>query len=138
VYLSLHADPLHLMSNLASGVIFGIFVAQILGSGVAWLTILLAGALGNALNALVQSPEHTATGASTAIFGALGILSGYMRRSRVVLGEAGFVGGRRLEPGSCFLPFLASAANARISGRMSQVSRWAASWASFSPLLRIA
>jgi membrane associated rhomboid family serine protease len=82
--LSLNADLLHLMSNLASGVIFGIFVAQILGSGLAWLTILLAGALGNAFNALVQSPEHTAIGASTGIFGALGILSGYMRRSRVV------------------------------------------------------
>jgi hypothetical protein len=59
-------------------------VAQLLGSGLAWLAILLAGALGNALNALVQSPKHTAIGASTAIFGALGILSGYMRRSRVV------------------------------------------------------
>ena len=74
--LSLHADPLHLMSNLASGVIFGIFVAQILGSGLAWLAILMAGALGNALIALVQSPEHTAIGASTGIFGALGILIG--------------------------------------------------------------
>jgi membrane associated rhomboid family serine protease len=72
------------MSNLASGVVFGIFVAQLLGSGLAWLAILLAGALGNALNALVQSPEHTAIGASTGIFGALGILSGYMGRSRVV------------------------------------------------------
>jgi rhomboid protease GluP len=70
--LSLHADPLHLMSNLASGVIFGIFVAQLLGSGLAWLTILVAGALGNTLNALLQSPEHTAIGASTAIFDAVG------------------------------------------------------------------
>jgi membrane associated rhomboid family serine protease len=33
---------------------------------------------------LVQSPEHTAIGASTGIFGALGILSGYMGHSRVV------------------------------------------------------
>jgi membrane associated rhomboid family serine protease len=82
--LSLHTDLLHLMSNLASGVVFGIFVAQLLGSGLAWLAILLAGTFGNALNALVQSPEHTAIGASTGIFGALGILSGYMGRSRVV------------------------------------------------------
>jgi rhomboid protease GluP len=136
--LSLHADLLHLLSNLASGVIFGIFVAQLLGSGLAWGTILLAGALGNALIALVQAPEHAAIGASTGIFGALGILSGYMRRSRVVPWRAGFVVGRRLEPESCFSSFLASAASARISGRMSRVSRWAASWALFSPLLRIA
>jgi rhomboid protease GluP len=137
--LSLNADLLHLMSNLASGVIFGIFVAQILGSGLAWLTILLAGALGNSFNALVQSPEHTAIGASTGIFGALGILSGYMRRSRVVPWRGGL---RRWAPlaggvhASC--PFSASAASARILGRMWQVSRWAASWASFSRLLRIA
>jgi rhomboid protease GluP len=104
--LSLHADPLHLMSNLASGVIFGIFVAQILGSGVAWLTILLAGALGNALNALVQSPEHTATGASTAIFGALGILSGYMRRSRVVPWRGGVRRWAPLGAGIMLLAFL--------------------------------
>jgi rhomboid protease GluP len=104
--LSLHADPLHLMSNLASGVIFGIFVAQILGSGVAWLTILLAGALGNALNALVQSPEHTAIGASTAIFGALGILSGYMRRSRVVPWRGGLRRWAPLGAGIMLLAFL--------------------------------
>jgi rhomboid protease GluP len=104
--LSLHADPLHLMSNLASGVIFGIFVAQILGSGVAWLTILLAGTLGNALNALVQSPEHTAIGASTAIFGALGILSGYMRRSRVVPWRGGLRRWAPLGAGIKLLVFL--------------------------------
>ena len=104
--LSLHADPLHLMSNLASGVIFGIFVAQILGSGLAWLTILLAGALGNALNALVQSPEHTAIGASTGIFGALGILSGYMRRSRVVPWRGGLRRWAPLAGGVMLLVFL--------------------------------
>ena len=136
--LSLHADPLHLISNLASGVVFGIFVAQTLGSGLAWLTILLAGALGNALTALVQSPEHTAIGASTGIFSALGILSGYMRRSRVVPWRGGLRRWAPLAGGVCFLSFLGSVASARISGRISQVSRSAASWASFSPLLRIA
>jgi rhomboid protease GluP len=104
--LSLHADPLHLMSNMASGVIFGIFVAQLLGSGLAWLTILLAGALGNALNALVQWPEHTAVGASTGIFGALGILSGYMRRSRVVPWRGGLRRWAPLGGGVMLLVFL--------------------------------
>jgi membrane associated rhomboid family serine protease len=104
--LSLHADPLHLLSNLASGVIFGIFVAQILGSGLAWLAILMAGTLGNALIALVQAPEHTAIGASTGIFGALGMLSGYMRRSRVVPWRGGLRRWAPLAAGIMLLVFL--------------------------------
>ena len=104
--LSLHADPLHLLSNLASGVIFGIFVAQILGSGLAWLAILMAGALGNALIALVQAPEHTAIGASTGIFGALGILTGYMWRSRVVPWRGGVRRWAPLGAGIMLLVFL--------------------------------
>jgi rhomboid protease GluP len=104
--LSLHADLLHLMSNLASGVVFGLFVAQLLGSGLAWLAILLAGALGNALNALVQSPEHTAIGASTGIFGALGILTGYMRRFRVVPWRGGLRRWAPLAAGIMLLVFL--------------------------------
>ena len=35
----------------------------------------MAGALGNAINAWVQPPDHSSIGASTAVFGALGILS---------------------------------------------------------------
>jgi rhomboid protease GluP len=104
--LSLHADLLHLMSNLAPGVIFGIFVAQLLGSGLAWGTILLAGALGNALIAHVQAPEHAAIGASTGIFGALGILSGYMRRSRVVPWRGGIRRWAPLGAGIMLLVFL--------------------------------
>jgi membrane associated rhomboid family serine protease len=94
------------MSNLASGVIFGIFVAQLLGSGLAWLTILLAGTLGNALVALVQTSEHAAIGASTGIFGALGILSGYMRRSRVIPWRGGIRRWAPLGAGIMLLVFL--------------------------------
>jgi rhomboid protease GluP len=136
--LSLHADVLHLMSNLASGVIFGIFVAQILGSGLAWLTILLAGALGNALNALFQSPEHTAIGASTGIFGALGILSGYMRRSRVVPWRGGLRRWAPLAAGIMLLVFLG------FSGERTDTGAHVAGFAMggvmgfFSPLPRIA
>lgn len=93
--LTLHADLGHLMSNLASGVVFGLLTAQLMGSGAAWLAILLAGALGNALNAVFQSEGHTAIGASTAIFGALGLLSGYMGRTRSVPWQGGI---RRFAP----------------------------------------
>jgi membrane associated rhomboid family serine protease len=85
--LGLHADLGHLASNVIFGIVFGLLVAQIFGSGLGWLVILLAGTAGNALNALVQPETHTAIGASTAVFAAIGILSGVMwRRKRYALG----------------------------------------------------
>jgi membrane associated rhomboid family serine protease len=73
--LTLHADLGHVASNMAFGMAFGYFVGQLLGPGLAWSSILLAGTLGNTLNALWQSPTHTAVGASTAVFAALGLLA---------------------------------------------------------------
>jgi rhomboid protease GluP len=73
--LTLHADSLHLVSNLAIGGIFGIFLCRELGSGLAWSLLLGAGALGNLANAYAQSPGHSSVGASTAVFGAVGILA---------------------------------------------------------------
>jgi membrane associated rhomboid family serine protease len=73
--LSLHADVGHLLSNLIAGSILAIFLAQIVGSGVAWLSIVASGAIGNGINALIQPPPHSAIGASTAVFGAIGILA---------------------------------------------------------------
>lgn len=79
--LFLHTDPGHLIGNLGFGAVFGVLLARHLGSGFAWLAVLLTGALGNVINAALQSPEHTAIGASTGIFGAIGLLSGYTQRS---------------------------------------------------------
>jgi rhomboid protease GluP len=73
--LTLHADWVHLSSNLAIGGIFVIFLCRELGSGLAWSLLLSAGALGNLVNACVQSPGHSSVGASTAVFGAVGILA---------------------------------------------------------------
>jgi membrane associated rhomboid family serine protease len=72
--LTLHADAAHIVANLAFGCVFGLLVSQALGGGVAWLAILLAGVLGNALDAWLQPPTHSAIGSSTAVFGALGVL----------------------------------------------------------------
>jgi len=75
--LMLHADGPHLAANLATGLLFAAFLIPRLGSGVAWLAILLSGALGNALNAWgYRGDPHLSIGASTACFGALGILVG--------------------------------------------------------------
>ena len=82
--LVLHTDLGHLIGNLAFGAVFGVLLARLLGSGLAWLTVLLTGALGTAVNAALQTPEHTVIGASTGIFGAIGLLSGYTQRARSV------------------------------------------------------
>ncbi len=73
--LTLHADWLHLFSNLAIGGIFIVSLCSEVGSGLAWSLILGSGALGNLANAWLQSPDHRSVGASTAVFGAVGILA---------------------------------------------------------------
>jgi membrane associated rhomboid family serine protease len=72
--LTLHLDTGHLIANLLFGTIFGLLAGRILGGGVGWLIVVLAGSLGNAVNALIQPPAHTSLGASTAVFSALGII----------------------------------------------------------------
>ena len=75
--LTLHADGPHLLANLATGLLFAAFVIPRLGSGGAWLAILLSGAIGNAVNAWgYRNVPHSTIGASTACFGALGLLVG--------------------------------------------------------------
>mgnify|MGYP000235774194 CR=1 FL=1 len=75
--LCLHGDIVHLVSNLVAGMGFAFFVARFFGAAAAWLLILLSGVLGNVLNAWVYFPEaHYSIGASTAVFGALGLLTG--------------------------------------------------------------
>jgi rhomboid protease GluP len=73
--LTLHTGWPHLLGNLAIGGIFLLRLCQLLGGGLTWNLVLASGALGNLLNAWLQSPEHRAVGASTAVFGALGLLA---------------------------------------------------------------
>ena len=80
--LGLHADTVHLAGNLVFGIVFGFLAGELLGWGLAWSGMLLAGALGNALNAFVQAPSHTSIGASTAVFATLGILAAYTWKRR--------------------------------------------------------
>jgi membrane associated rhomboid family serine protease len=73
--LTLHVDTPHLAGNMLFGAAFGALLAQLLGNGVGWGAILACGALGNALDALIQPFGHVSMGASTAVFAALGILT---------------------------------------------------------------
>lgn len=75
--LFLHADLSHLMGNAVFGLIFGVFVANSFGPFRGWGLILLSGFLGNLLNAWLHFPDSfRSLGASTAVFGALGLLVG--------------------------------------------------------------
>jgi membrane associated rhomboid family serine protease len=74
--LTLHADLAHVAGNALFFSVFATGVCWSLGPGVSSLLILLAGAAGNGLNALLHPGGHVSIGASTAVFGAVGILSG--------------------------------------------------------------
>ncbi len=76
--LSLHSGWAHLAGNVVVGGIFGFFAAQLLGSGLAWFCILLAGAAGNCVNALIRQTHHTSVGASTSVFATLGIIVAFV------------------------------------------------------------
>jgi rhomboid protease GluP len=73
--LTLHSGWLHLLGNLAIGGIFIVFLCRDLGSGLAWALLLGSGILGNLANAFMQPVNHDSIGASTMVFGAVGILA---------------------------------------------------------------
>jgi membrane associated rhomboid family serine protease len=87
--LTLHVDTLHLAGNVVFGALLGVILSQSIGVGLAWLAFVATGALGNLANAWVQSPKHTSIGASTAVFGVLGVQVAYewMRRRELGYGR---------------------------------------------------
>ncbi|NOT02110.1 MAG: rhomboid family intramembrane serine protease [Phycisphaerales bacterium] len=142
--LTLHVDAPHLIGNVVVGGLFGLFAAQLVGAGLAWLSILVAGAAGNGLNAWIRLTPHTSVGASTAVFAALGIVAAFAwmrRRSRassplerwsplvggvVLLGYLG-AGGARTDVGAHVAGFccgiLPGALFGRMGGRMALSAR---------------
>jgi membrane associated rhomboid family serine protease len=73
--LTLHADLQHLLGNLLIGGVFIALLCRLLGSGLGWALLLASGVSGNLLNAWIQNPLHRSVGASTAVFGAVGLLA---------------------------------------------------------------
>jgi rhomboid protease GluP len=73
--LTLHSGLPHLLGNLAIGGVFIVWLCRDLGSGLAWCLLLSSGILGNLANSWFQSPSHNSVGASTLVFGAVGILA---------------------------------------------------------------
>lgn len=73
--LTLHSDLDHLGSNIVFGGVVLWALRRIIGAGWAWMLVLAAGAFGNVLNAWFYGSAHNSIGASTAVFGAVGVLS---------------------------------------------------------------
>lgn len=72
--LLIHADAPHLVGNMVGLAIFAGAVCGVSGAGVGALMIAASGIVGNLLNAILYQSHHLSVGASTAVFGAVGIL----------------------------------------------------------------
>jgi rhomboid protease GluP len=74
--LTLHADVVHALSNAIAVALFLGAVSSVLGIGLGAALMLMAGAGGNLANAFLHGSAHESVGASTSIFGAVGLLGG--------------------------------------------------------------
>ncbi len=85
--LTMHADLRHLVGNIVFGVFFGLLAGRLLGSGIAWLAVVLAATSGNLLNTLLLESAHRSIGASTAVFAALGLTAGFVWQAKLMSQE---------------------------------------------------
>jgi membrane associated rhomboid family serine protease len=82
--LTLHSGLSHIAGNAGFGALFGIMAGRVLGSGVTWLSVIVASGLANLFNALLLDSSHRAIGASTAVFATLGLVAGFVWRGRLM------------------------------------------------------
>jgi rhomboid protease GluP len=82
--LTLHSGLKHIAGNLGFGSLFGLLAGRVVGPGVAWLGIVLAGGAANILNTILLESSHRSIGASTAVFAALGLVSGFVWRGKLM------------------------------------------------------
>ncbi len=74
--LTLHADVGHAVGNALFGGFFLIALAGRLGLGLALACFFVTGTLGNLADAVYQGAGHSSIGASTGVFGLVGVLAG--------------------------------------------------------------
>lgn len=74
--LTLHSDLPHVIGNTLFGGFFLAMLAGRLGIGLATLAFLVTGTLGNLANVLYYTSHHSSIGASTGVFGLVGVLTG--------------------------------------------------------------
>ena len=85
--LTLHGSLKHLLGNIVFGALFGLLAGGLLGPGIAWLGIVIAAAAANTVNVFLLDATHRSIGASTAVFAALGMLSGFVWRAKLMAQE---------------------------------------------------
>ncbi len=92
--LTLHSDLPHVLGNTLFG---GFFLATLvgrLGVGLSVLAFVTTGMLGNLANALYYGSDHSSIGASTGVFGLVGVLTGlaaWRRHHSAPPGRGGWV-----------------------------------------------
>ena len=74
--LTLHGDYKHLFSNILFGGIVLWALSTMTGTGFALLFALFTGFAGNVMNAFFYGSAHNSIGASTSVFGVIGVLAG--------------------------------------------------------------
>ena len=74
--LTLHADLAHLLGNCLIGGMVIHLLGRMIGYGQSWLLLTFTGSLGNLCNILFREDPHLSVGFSTAVFAAIGLLTG--------------------------------------------------------------
>lgn len=116
--LLLHADDAHIAGNMFAAALFGGAVCAVTGNGVGWLMILFCGAAGNLVNAMVVAPGHLSIGASTAIFGAVGILCTLQAVRSAFYGRGWKKAVAAMGAGMALLAFLGSSARSDLGAHL--------------------
>jgi membrane associated rhomboid family serine protease len=116
--LLLHANYAHLAGNLAGIAIFGTAVCMVAGNGVGWLMILISGMIGNLVNAILFRLGHNSIGASTAVFGAIGIIAAYQFYTKLKTADRRVKAWLPLAGGLALLGFLGSGEHTDITAHL--------------------
>jgi membrane associated rhomboid family serine protease len=116
--LLLHSDVVHLAGNLAGMAVFATAVCSVTGWGMGWLLILTTGISGNLINAYFYEYGHRAIGASTAVFGAVGLLCAYQFIKRIQSHGSRFQIWLPLSAGLALLAFLGASTHTDIMAHL--------------------
>lgn len=74
--LTLHADIAHLLGNCLLGGLVVHLLSETLGYGLTWVLLVGSGIAGNLCNIVLRQQAHISVGFSTAVFAAIGLLTG--------------------------------------------------------------
>ncbi|MFO7714083.1 rhomboid family intramembrane serine protease [Desulfosarcina sp.] len=116
--LLLHADVVHLLGNSVGIAVFGTAVCSVMGWGVGWLMLLASGMLGNLANAWFYQTGHLSIGASTTVFGAVGVLSAYQFIHKIKVRGERYQAFLPIAAGMALLAFLGAARHSDIMGHL--------------------